>query len=141
MVATIGCRRPIDDDEAVDRAAGEAGQENADNAERSARRRSDDDPRREAIGQNEHRADRKIDAGGDDDEGLRHRHQRQQHALVGRGLHHIGAEAGRMIARVDREHHDEEDEREQRPAVLGEDDSASRSLRRRSRPRLLPTKC
>ena len=88
---------------------------------------ADYDPRRQAIGQNEHHADRKIDAGGDDDEGLRHRHQRQQHALVGRGLDDIGAEAGRMIARVDREHDDEKDECEQRRAILAEDDSASRS--------------
>ena len=111
----------VDDDEPVDRAAGEAGQKNAEDAERGACRCSNDDPRGEAIGENKHRADRKIDAGGDDDESLGHRHQREQHALVGGGLHDIGAEARRMVARVDREHHDEEDDREKGRAVLGED--------------------
>ena len=64
---------------------------------------------------------------------LRHRDQGEQHALVGGRLHHIGGEAGRMIADIDREHQHEEREGEQRAAMLGEADSASPFIGRGSR--------
>ena len=35
-------------------------------------------------------ADREVDAGGDHDERLRHGDEREQHALVGGGLHDVG---------------------------------------------------
>ena len=88
-----------DDDEAVERAAGEARSEHAGDAERRrprpSRRRSTD--ARQLVSTNTAPTERSM-PGGDHDEGLRHRHQGEQHALVGRGLDDVGAEAGRMVA-------------------------------------------
>jgi hypothetical protein len=87
---------------------------------RRLKRRADDDPRGEAVGQDEDHADRQVDAGGEHHQRLRHGDEREQHALVGGRLHDIGVKPAGMIGDVEGEHRDEDGERHQRAALFGE---------------------
>ena len=68
-------------------------------------RRADDQVRGQAVGQHEHHADREVDAGGQHRQRLRHRDDREQHALVGGGGQHRHRPAGLVLADVEREDH------------------------------------
>ena len=84
---------PVDHERAVDGPTGETREQDADDAERHGQGRSLDDGGSQAIGQNEDGPDRQVDAGRQNHERLADRHKGQQHAFVGGGLHHIGAES------------------------------------------------
>jgi hypothetical protein len=103
-----GLQPSVDHQRAVERSASKAGEQHARDAERRLRRRADHDGGSEAVGKDEDHADREIDAGGDHHEGLRHGDQRQKHTLIGGRCRHIGIEAGRMMADIEGEHHDEQ---------------------------------
>ena len=108
----------VDHDQPVDRAADEPGDQHPHQPEHGGGRRARHDVGGEAIGEDEDHADREIDAGGQHHHGLGHGHQRQQHALVGGGLHHIGGEACRVVADIDDEHDQEQGGRQQGPPLL-----------------------
>ena len=109
MVANDGAG--AHDDQAVDRAAGEACQRNPQNAERRARRCSDFPIRtgRRTFGRRRPRRPEDR-CRGDNDEGLRHR-QRTSSALSAAVCTTLALKPA-DVARVHREHHDEEDDRE-----------------------------
>ena len=109
-----------DHDQGVDRAAQATDEQHAEHAQRGLQRRADDDRRGQAIGQHHHHADRQVDARGQHHQRLGHRHDRQQHALVGRRRRDVGVQADRMVAGVDREHHDEGREGQQRAPVFAQ---------------------
>ena len=111
---------------AVDRAAGEPADQHADDAERRHDRIADDDVGGEAVGQHEDHADRKVDAGGDAPTSVCAIATNASSTpllaavlttLDGRRLKPWPAT---WFEDVDREHHDEDAEREQRAALLGE---------------------
>ncbi len=109
----------VDHNRPVKGAADKPHCEYCDDTQRCFQRVAMDDPRGQAVGQDERHSNRQVYAGGDHNEGLRHRNEREKHALVGRCLHNIRGEACRMVAHIDDEHHDEDAECQQRAALFG----------------------
>ncbi len=109
---------PVDHDRAVDQTGRGACEQHDHDPERGLERPALDDRRGDAVGHHEHHADREVEAAGQDRQGLGHGDQREQHALVGRGLGDRHGQPGRIVADVEREHQHEQDDREQQAVVL-----------------------